>query len=219
MIVDPFGRSDPFDAGPFAAPPAAEIPRPWTDAHRREAFVRLCEVASENMRAGRDSAARAILERWSDPSTVDSEIGLRRALGGDEIDDYEPGALDAVARIDREVAIVRDRAERPAAVVSPKAASTPPPAPSLADKLAILPEPQRRAVMAVVNLLGSGVLDREALGRAMHERGVVLSEDHFEGRPQDAPWSDLPRGEREVWCGLAEYGVSVGRALAEQGSR
>lgn len=80
-------------------------PRPWTDAHRREAFVRLCELAIERRLGPPGVACYAVdFVEGAVLGDCDSEAKLRALLWG----------RNAPARIDSEIAIVRARAERAA---------------------------------------------------------------------------------------------------------
>lgn len=80
--------------------------RQWTDAHRREAFVRLGELAIEARVDGLGDTAQTL---GSLMYPYANEIVLREALADERLDGFGP------ARIDREIALVRERAERPTA--------------------------------------------------------------------------------------------------------
>lgn len=93
------------------AAPATE-PAPWTDAHRREAFRAILRAADEMILAGRITPADRLACRACDLS--EAEGFLRSA--------FENYVGFDTARIDSEIALVRERAEQPTAP-----AWTPPP--------------------------------------------------------------------------------------------
>lgn len=97
------------------ATPAASAttePAPWTDAHRREAFRAIIRAADEMIVAGRITPADRLACRACDLS--EAEGFLRSA--------FENYVGFDTARIDSEIALVRERAEQPTAP-----AWTPPP--------------------------------------------------------------------------------------------
>ncbi len=104
---------------------APSATRPWTDVHRREALRALFTCGLRLLDGGDTSGAEELIE---DGIPFWGEDGLRDRLGRAGYDDII---------IDREVALVRERAEHPCRagrpafagerpMVSPKAASVPP---------------------------------------------------------------------------------------------
>lgn len=101
--------ADPRDHADWCSrrdvPKPAVEPTPWTDAHRREAFVRLCEIAIERRQQRTMRVPCVLLNAAANEDASESESAFRSALAT-----VVRGGFD----IEREVAIVRERAERAA---------------------------------------------------------------------------------------------------------
>jgi hypothetical protein len=90
------------------SPVSADL-APWSSLHCREAFVRLCELSIELVRAGICEPAVWLVERAADfdDRFTAHESGFRTALQCALVVAFD------VARIDAEVALVRSRAGDP----------------------------------------------------------------------------------------------------------
>ena len=92
----------------------------WTEAHQREAFVRLCELAVDLCRKGHPGWAADLSDeagygsndeacfRWAltagpfDPASIDREVAIVRERAESAPNEANSGAADHVTEVDEE---------------------------------------------------------------------------------------------------------------------